>query len=97
MSASGPKRTSLVASHMSAFGDKADMAFCGISLSRLLLGVKRTWVGALQVSAFDQSGHRLVHRTSTRSGHGGQNLFHFGGSESTQRLGANVTQHIRGK
>jgi hypothetical protein len=28
------KRTSLVASHMSDFGCKADMAFCGISLSR---------------------------------------------------------------
>jgi hypothetical protein len=27
---------------MSAFGGKADMAFCGISLSRSLLGVKRT-------------------------------------------------------
>jgi len=32
MSASGPKRTSPVAPHMSAFGSKADMAFCGISL-----------------------------------------------------------------
>jgi len=31
---------SLAAPHMSAFGGKADMAFCGISLSRL--GVKQT-------------------------------------------------------
>jgi hypothetical protein len=29
MSAYGPKRTSLVALHMSAFGGKADMTFCG--------------------------------------------------------------------
>src|SRR5262249_28729421 len=42
MSAFGPKRTSLAAPHMSAFGCKADMAFCGISLLRSLLGVKRT-------------------------------------------------------
>jgi hypothetical protein len=54
MSAYGPKRTSLVAAHMSAFGGKADMAFCGISLSRSLLGVKRTWVGALHMSANDR-------------------------------------------
>jgi hypothetical protein len=53
MSAIGPKRTSLVAPHMSAFGGKADMAFCRISLSRSLLGVKRTWVAALDMSAFD--------------------------------------------
>jgi len=41
-SAIGPKRTSLVAPHMSAFGGKADMAFCENPLSRSLLGVKRT-------------------------------------------------------
>ena len=29
MSAFGPKRTSLVAPHMSAFGGKADLTFCG--------------------------------------------------------------------
>jgi hypothetical protein len=28
MSAFGPKRTSVVAPHMSAFGGKADMTFC---------------------------------------------------------------------
>jgi hypothetical protein len=28
MSASGPKRTSVIALHMSAFGDKADMRVC---------------------------------------------------------------------
>src|SRR5215471_10992151 len=54
MSALGPKRTSLVASHMSAFGGKADMAFCGISLSWSLLGVKRTCCFALRMSAFDR-------------------------------------------
>jgi hypothetical protein len=30
MSAIGPKRTSLVALHMSAFGGKADIAFCAV-------------------------------------------------------------------
>jgi len=29
------------------------MAFCGISLSRSLLGVKRTWLVAPQMSAYD--------------------------------------------
>jgi putative tryptophan/tyrosine transport system substrate-binding protein len=38
---------------MSAFGSKADMAFCGILLSRSLLGVKRTWLVAAHMSAFD--------------------------------------------
>jgi hypothetical protein len=53
MSAIGPKRTSLVAPHMSAIGCKADMAFCGITLSRSLSGVKRTWLVAAHMSAFD--------------------------------------------
>jgi hypothetical protein len=35
MSAYGPKQTR---ANMSAFGGKADMVFCGISLSRSLLG-----------------------------------------------------------
>jgi hypothetical protein len=34
------------------FGE-ADMAFCGNPLSRSLLGVKRTWPFAVQMSAFD--------------------------------------------
>jgi hypothetical protein len=38
---------------MSAFGCKADMAVCWKSLSRSLLGVKRTWLVALHMSAFD--------------------------------------------
>jgi hypothetical protein len=53
MSACGPKQTSGSALHMSAFGAKADMAFCGISLSRSLLGVKRTWPITVQMSAYD--------------------------------------------
>jgi hypothetical protein len=53
MSAIGPKRTSVVALHMSAFGGKADMAYRGISLSRSLLGVKRTCRFALHMSAND--------------------------------------------
>jgi hypothetical protein len=43
---------------MSAFGGEADMTLRGNPLSRSLLGVKRTWVGAPQMSAFDPSGHR---------------------------------------
>ena len=39
--------------HMSAFGGKADMAFCESPLSRSLLGVKRTSHFAAQMSAFD--------------------------------------------
>jgi len=53
MSASGPKQTWAVALHMSAFGGKADMAFCGGPLLRSLLGVKRTWLVAPHMSAFD--------------------------------------------
>jgi hypothetical protein len=32
MSAFGPKQTSLVASHMSAYGGKADMTLCGANV-----------------------------------------------------------------
>ena len=53
MSAIGTKRTFLVALHMSAFGGKADMAFCGNPLSRSLLRVKRTWLPHRKMSAFD--------------------------------------------
>jgi hypothetical protein len=63
MSASGPKRTSLIAPHMSAFGGKADMAFCGISVSRSLLGVKRTCLFALHMSAFDPKRTCQAHRS----------------------------------
>src|SRR5262245_53314031 len=59
MSAIGPKQTYAAALHMSAFGGKADMAFCGCLLLRSLSGVKRTWVGALHMSAYDPK------RTST--------------------------------
>src|SRR5262245_12825740 len=50
MSAFGPKRTSLVAPHMSAFGGKADMTVCGSPLSRSLLGVKRTFAAKFIVT-----------------------------------------------
>ena len=53
MSAIGPKQTWANASHMSAFGGKADMAFCGSPLSRSLLGVKRTWPIGVQMPAND--------------------------------------------
>jgi hypothetical protein len=39
MSAFGPKQTSQVAPHMSAFGGKADMTFCS---AMAILGHKRT-------------------------------------------------------
>ena len=61
MSAYGPKRTSLVAPHMSSFGGKADITVCGNPLSRSRLGVKRTWLFALHMSAYDPK------RTSTAS------------------------------
>jgi hypothetical protein len=64
MSAYGPKQTWAVALHMSAFGSKADMLFCGISLSRSLLGVKRTSLFAAHMSAFDPK------RTSAKSAFG---------------------------
>src|SRR6516165_665578 len=38
---------------MSAFGGKADMPVCESPLSRSLLGVKRTCLSALHMSAFD--------------------------------------------
>jgi hypothetical protein len=38
---------------MSAFGGKADMTLCGNPLSRSLLGAKRTWLFAAQMSAYD--------------------------------------------
>jgi hypothetical protein len=41
---------------MSAFGDKADMAYCGMSLSRSLLGAKRTWLQRI-CRLLTQSGH----------------------------------------
>jgi hypothetical protein len=41
MSAIGPKQTLLIAPHMSAFRGKADITFCGNTLSLSLLGVKR--------------------------------------------------------
>jgi hypothetical protein len=53
MSAIGPKQTYRIASHMSAFGGKADMALCENPLSRSLLGAKRTYPFALHMSAFD--------------------------------------------
>src|SRR6478735_5042610 len=53
MSAIGPKRTSQVAPHMSAFGGIADMTLCGNPLLRSLLGVKRTLPFALHMSACD--------------------------------------------
>ena len=52
-SAIGRKRTFRFALHLSALGDKADMAFCENPLSRSLLGVNPTCLFALHMSAFD--------------------------------------------
>src|SRR5262249_48078259 len=49
----GPKRTSLIAPHMSAFGGKADITFRGCPLSRSLSGVKQTSLVAAHMSACD--------------------------------------------
>ena len=40
MSAFGPKRTSLAAPHMSAFGGKADMTICDMSAFAVAIGGK---------------------------------------------------------
>jgi hypothetical protein len=53
MSAYGPKQTSVVAPHMSAFGGKADMTKHRCPLLQSLLGVKRTSLVAAHMSAFD--------------------------------------------
>ena len=53
MSAIGRQPTFASALHMSAFGGKADMGLCGISLSRSLSGVKGTCHFAPQMSAYD--------------------------------------------
>src|SRR5262249_16145166 len=58
MSAIGPKRTSQIAPHMSAFGGKADMTVCRSPLSRSRLGAKRTCLFALHMSAFDTKSSR---------------------------------------
>ena len=41
------------APHMSAFGSKADMTRGQMSAFAVAIGVKRTWVGALHMSASD--------------------------------------------
>ena len=64
MSAFGPKRTSLAATHMSVFGGKADMTVCGNPLSRSLLGSKRTCPFAVHMSANDPK--RTLHHAAAR-------------------------------
>jgi len=53
MSAYGPKQTSLVALHMSAFGGKADMTLGHMSAFAVAIGCKRTCPFALHMSAND--------------------------------------------
>jgi hypothetical protein len=53
MSAFGPKPTSLVALHMSAFGGKADMDICGMSAFAVAIGNKADIAVALHMSASD--------------------------------------------
>src|SRR5262245_55195797 len=73
MSAFGPKRTSLVAPHMSAFRGKADMTIWASLFLRSLLGVKRTWVGALHMSAFDPE--RTSKKNASNAAFGGEGTF----------------------
>jgi len=51
---------------MSAFGGKADMAYRGISLSRSLSGVKRTWLVAAHMSAYDPKRTKRANRVGVR-------------------------------
>jgi hypothetical protein len=60
MSAIGPKQTSLVALHMSAFGGKADMAIATMSAFAVAIGGKADMAIAVQNSAYDPK------RTSAR-------------------------------
>ena len=53
MSAFGGKADICFASQMSAFEGKADMTLCGNPLLWSLLGVKRTWLIAAHMSAYD--------------------------------------------
>jgi len=53
MSAIGPKRKWVGASHRSASGSKADLTFSGGPLSRSLFGAKQTFVYAVRISATD--------------------------------------------
>jgi hypothetical protein len=57
----GPKQTCASALHMSAFGGKADITFCGNPLSRSLLGAKRTCRFALHMSANDPQRTFVLH------------------------------------
>src|SRR5215813_4995084 len=51
----------LANSEPSTHGGKADMALCGNSLSRSALGVKRTWLVAAHMSAFDPKRTSAAH------------------------------------
>src|SRR6187401_1962423 len=62
MSAFGPKQTWSSAPHMSAFRGKADMTSCGKSAFAVAIGVKRTWLFALQMSAYDPKQTSLLDR-----------------------------------
>jgi hypothetical protein len=51
---------------MSAFGGKADVTVCGNTLSRSLLGVKRTLLFATHMSAFDPKRTCRLHCENVR-------------------------------
>ena len=93
MSAIGPKRTSLVALHMSAFGGKADMAFGGMSLSGSLLGVKRTWLFALQMSAYDPKRTSALPRAQINSAYG---VLHRTGADVIQESFSGLESALSG-
>src|SRR5262249_60967347 len=84
---------------MFAFGGKADMAFCGISLSRSLLGVKR-YVLQRKCLLLTQSGHSAVHplsaRASTALVHESQRLWtaHVAGLDAVKIETSTFDQHL---
>ena len=65
MSLLAPQQTLICAAPMSAYGGKADMAFCGNPLSQSLLRVKRTSAVGLHMSASDPK--RTSHRALPKS------------------------------
>ena len=82
---------------MSAFEGKADMTLCGNPRLRSLLGVKRTWVGALHMSALTQSGHALrkaYRSTVLVSGSDVYSIYSIDGPYDFR--GLNCTYNVRG-
>src|SRR5215470_6331397 len=76
---------------MSAFGGKADMTVCRCPLSRSLLGVKRTCLFALHMSAFDPKRTWRLHCKNVSLW---ENLFPNIGGPFCDCLGRFVVQNV---